>query len=124
MKSQTLPSKALLDQVIDLNAIRYLEDAIGDALPLLVDTYLTSVPEILEIVAGCITTRDYATVAREGHSLRSNCDQIGARKMQYLCADLEKAAKAGDDPRLHEILPQIRGAWKEVYLQLKELKLA
>ncbi len=58
--------------------------------------FVTSAPERLRVANDGIAAGEQAVVATAFHTMRSGCGQLGARHLEQLCANAERAAKHGD----------------------------
>jgi HPt (histidine-containing phosphotransfer) domain-containing protein len=61
----------------------------------LVDSYVSSVPEKLEIIEKCISTEDVQTLARVVHQLKGSAGSYGFPAITSLAAELEQSLLRG-----------------------------
>lgn len=78
----------------DFDALLELLDR--DAMREVVTIFVGSVPERVSIARRGIAAGDSAAAATAFHTMRSGCGQLGARRLEQLCADAERTAKADD----------------------------
>lgn len=81
-------------QVIDFNALLELldESTMRDVVAL----FVASAPSRLTSAREGLATGDTSRAATALHTLRSGCGQLGARRLEELCAAGEQMAKHGD----------------------------
>ena len=61
-----------------------------------VTIFVGSVPERVNVARHGIADGDLRAAATAFHTMRSGCGQLGARRLEELCASAERAAKGGD----------------------------
>jgi HPt (histidine-containing phosphotransfer) domain-containing protein len=67
-----------------------------DALDAIVDTFLESVPERVEVLCGLLASGSLPDVSRAAHALKSSVAAIGARRLALTLAGIESGANSGD----------------------------
>ncbi|MBI2409374.1 MAG: Hpt domain-containing protein [Gemmatimonadetes bacterium] len=89
----------------DFNALLELLDR--ETMREVVQLFLAAAPTRLETARQAVTSGNAAVAATALHTMRSGCGQLGARRLEELCATGEREAKHGDlaavDTRLSEI---------------------
>ena len=65
--------------------------------------YTRTIPEKVERVEKLYRTRKWADYAIEVHGLKNASRQIGAMELSSVCAELEKAARAGNEETIMQI---------------------
>jgi HPt (histidine-containing phosphotransfer) domain-containing protein len=73
-----------------------------------IESYLDSAQERLRLIEACAAARDFVGLAREAHDLKGVSGNFGARRLQGLADELERAAKDGDADAVALLAPQIR----------------
>jgi HPt (histidine-containing phosphotransfer) domain-containing protein len=88
---------ALLDAEL-IASIRMIEKASGrsDVLSGLVGKLESNIAGFPRAFRDCLGRGDEAGAARAAHTLKGSCHQLGAQALGELCAEIERAAKAGD----------------------------
>jgi len=73
--------------------------------------FVTGQRDTVNQLSAALETDDRASAERMAHTTKGVCGNIGAKKAQALAAELEQAAKAGEDTaRLHAITEALRDA--------------
>jgi HPt (histidine-containing phosphotransfer) domain-containing protein len=89
----------------DFNALLELLDR--DTMRDVIQLFLAAAPTRLETARQAVATGDAGVAATALHTMRSGCGQLGARRLEELCATGEREAKHGDlaavNTRLGEI---------------------
>jgi two-component system sensor histidine kinase/response regulator len=92
-------SPAVGSSVLDLSvvaAIRSLGDpGEPDVFAEIARLFLADVPVHLAALRAAVETRNAASVGQIAHRLRGGALEMGALRMAPLCADIERAARAG-----------------------------
>lgn len=78
----------------DFDALLELLDR--DTMREVVTIFVGSVPERVNVARRSIAGGDTGAAATAFHTMRSGCGQLGARRLEQLCADAERTAKTGD----------------------------
>ncbi len=90
-----------------------------------IESYLESAQERLRLIEACAGAMDLVGLAREAHDLKGVSGNFGARRLQDLAEQLERAAKDGDAAAITALTPQIRlasiTAWDLVGRRLASL---
>lgn len=117
--SDALPEIILDIQVID--NLRSLQDEEDPHLVAeLIDNYLTEAPEkIIEMISAQHAS-EYYRFERIAHSLKSSSGMLGARRMQALCAQLERLGHFGKLDEVAPIFDQLNQEFDAVSILLRE----
>lgn len=83
-------------EVLNLDTIAMMYDAIGDDLNQIIDLYIVDVPQDLEKMRQALASNDLTTAHRLAHSLKSSSANLGAMQTSALAADLEHSIKDGE----------------------------
>ncbi len=75
-----------------------------------IESYLSAAQGRLQRIEACAKSGDLVGMAREAHDLKGTSGNFGARRLQNLAEQLEKAAKAGDEAAVKALAPEIRRA--------------
>lgn len=78
----------------DFDALLELLDR--DTMREVVTIFVGSVPGRMSAARHGIAGGDLPAAVTAFHTMRSGCGQLGARRLESLCADAERTAKAGD----------------------------
>lgn len=78
-----------------------------------VHLFVASCPDRLTAAREGIGGGDGIAAATAFHTLRSGCGQLGARAMEQLSADAERAAKAGDFPLAGTLLARVESEYAQ-----------
>ncbi|MEY2690059.1 MAG: hypothetical protein RL375_4259 [Pseudomonadota bacterium] len=88
------------DRVIDLNRLEHLRAIQSDNQPSLVreliDLFVADAPGHVAAIDEAVRMADAALLRRHAHRFLSATQNIGARRMSELCADIERLARVGD----------------------------
>lgn len=82
-------------KVFDTETLDSLKEAIGDAINHIVTVYLDDVPACIQNMREALSKKEYETVGRLAHSLKSSSANLGAMQTSAVAAELEKAMKEG-----------------------------
>jgi HPt (histidine-containing phosphotransfer) domain-containing protein len=91
----------LADGAIELPALMRLLDAIGGDpadLSELVEDFVVGAPELVAQMTAAAAASDTRALYRASHTLKSNAQDFGARRLATLCAALEGACRDGPCP--------------------------
>jgi HPt (histidine-containing phosphotransfer) domain-containing protein len=93
-------------QLADFDALLELleEETMRDVVGL----FVAAAPTRLASAEDGLATGDMARAATAFHTLRSGCGQLGARRLEELCASGEQMAKHGDVAAAGERLRDVR----------------
>ena len=87
------------------------DDAAGDLLARVVDTYLQSSSRLERAIRDAVAAADPGAIARAAHTLKSSSGQVGAARLAGLCKDLEAHGRAGRTRDAEALLPEL---WNEL----------
>jgi CheY-like chemotaxis protein len=114
---------ALAEPTVPILDPGVLKDMVGDDPDILaevVDTYLDTLPPLMDDLERAVSSGDM-TVAREtAHSLKGGAANLGGALMRRIASDVEQAAKAGDASACSEKLPALRKQMEMLFRSLKE----
>jgi HPt (histidine-containing phosphotransfer) domain-containing protein len=82
--------------------------------------FTASAPERLAAAQQGIAAGDAAAVITAFHTLRSGCGQLGAKRLDDLCATAERAAKGGDLSAAEVQLPGVRAEYERCVVWFRE----
>lgn len=103
-------AEAAPDQVAagDPQAIARLHKWGGDKLVReMTALFLAQVPERIAAAREGLRELNAAEVERAAHSLKSSCSQLGAARMQTICAEIERLSAAGELNPVPELVDRI-----------------
>ena len=105
---------------LDLNALTQLGDLMGEGLGDVIETFLSDTPLQLQSIALAIETRDYATLTRAAHSVKSSSDALGAVVLGKVAEALEmQSREQGSLPESERLLASLRVAFDAVEPSLR-----
>jgi two-component system sensor histidine kinase/response regulator len=97
---------------LDMNALVQLRELFDDGVADVLQTYLTDTPNQFRTMAEAIRARDYETLERSAHSLKSSSRTFGASIVANRAADLETLAHArGSLDEAVQLLSALRSAF-------------
>jgi HPt (histidine-containing phosphotransfer) domain-containing protein len=110
------------EEIIDRATFEGLTELVGDDfIGELVETFFEEAPGLLAQMDQALTGNDAETFRRAAHSLKSNGNSFGARRLAELARELEAL---GRDGRLDEAgpkLPQLEAAYEEAAQALRAI---
>src|SRR5678815_3089991 len=113
----TRSASDILDLAI-LSGLRELgatpSDSQVTALEELIDLFLKDSHSRLQKLASSLAAKDWVGVASTAHTFKGSANNLGARHLASMLADLEKAAKAGSSTDSANILLTVRSEFHEV----------
>ncbi len=99
-------------QQIDDNSV--LQEVIG--------IYLGEAPSRIEGIRAAIASSDWRTLVAEAHALRSSSGNVGATRVQEICAELEAIGKAGGDSSAADLLRHLESEYARAASDLQKLQ--
>jgi len=100
------------ESAVDSQAIAQLEALPGDGdenlLANLIQLFINTAPPVIAEMRAAVNAADARAVGLAAHQLKGSCAQFGARRLQELCAQLEKIGRSGSLKSAGELL-----AWTE-----------
>ena len=94
----------------------------GPFLGELIGTFLEDAPGLVVTLREGLAASDLDAFRRAAHSLKSNCDTLGALGLAALARELETRARAGNLAGAAERVTEIAGAYDAVARALEELR--
>jgi CheY-like chemotaxis protein len=86
-----------------------------------VEAFLGDSPPRIEALKSSVAAGDADTLGRAAHSLKGSSGNLGAARMQALCADIERLARAGQTETLGPLVGQLDIEYERVADRLVEL---
>jgi HPt (histidine-containing phosphotransfer) domain-containing protein len=86
-----------------------------------VEAFLSDSPPRIEALKSSLAGGDADTLGRAAHSLKGSSGNFGAARMQALCADIERLARAGQTEALGPLVVQLDIEYERVADRLVEL---
>jgi signal transduction histidine kinase/CheY-like chemotaxis protein len=86
-----------------------------------VEAFLGDSPPRIEALKSSLAGGDADTLGRAAHSLKGSSGNFGAARMQALCADIERLARAGQTEALGPLVVQLDVEYERVADRLVEL---
>jgi HPt (histidine-containing phosphotransfer) domain-containing protein len=126
VRVQPEPDRTLSDgTVLDSRALEELLATLGGELAnlkILIDSFLTDGPGLLDELDGFVEADDAAGVRRVAHSLKSNGADFGATTFAERCKQLEMMGKSGELDGAAEMAAQIRAEYRRVAAALATVR--
>ena len=121
MQTTRLAALPMLDEAV-IAALRDPELG-GDPefLVEVVEAFLDDAPPRLETIRSTLASGDGEGLGRAAHSLKGSSGNFGAMRMQALCADIERLARAGELSPLGPLVAQLAVEYGRVADRLGEL---
>jgi two-component system, sensor histidine kinase and response regulator len=119
-KAPTANTKRVSD-VIDVAVLDTLRASRPDLLARLIKTYLGYAPEALKELVGAFERKDFETLSRVAHSLKSSSANLGANRLSDLCRSLEAAGKGHDHDHCATLVTDIQTNFAQVQQTLNEI---
>jgi len=90
-----------------------------DPLAEFIDLFLEDVPSRLRAIKAALAKPDAAALKEAAHSLKGSANNLGARPLARLCADLEKLGAQEDVAAALRLLPELSGEFERVRFVLE-----
>lgn len=111
--------------MIDRRAIERLFETVGrdeNSLVELIHCFLDEGPELVSSLALAAGDRDFTTMRRSAHSLKSNARDFGATELSDRCAEIEDDLRAGLEPNdALERADRVSACWDAVEATLRQI---
>jgi signal transduction histidine kinase/CheY-like chemotaxis protein/HPt (histidine-containing phosphotransfer) domain-containing protein len=108
-------SGTLSSPILDNERISYLEAEFGGALTAeLMELFLDQAPEILTSLREAVEANDPGGIQRSAHYLRGSSGNIGAMRVEALCAELEALGRSGKVDETTDVLAMLQETFDEV----------
>jgi two-component system, sensor histidine kinase and response regulator len=85
-----------LDQSVLAGLRELQEEGEPDILKEMVELFLTDVPPHLAALRGAVEAGDAHSVEQIAHTLKGSCGNMGAKRIEALCTELEEIGRSGD----------------------------
>ena len=72
------------------------EEGEPDILEELIELFLTDVPPQLVALQAAVEAGDAHAIERIAHTLKGSCGNMGAKRMEAICAELEELGRSGN----------------------------
>jgi CheY-like chemotaxis protein len=109
-----------LDQSVLAGLRELQEEGEPDILKEVVELFLTDVPPQLAALRGAVEAGDAHSVEQIAHTLKGSCGNMGAKRIEALCTELEEIGRSGDlraaparISRLEEEFRRVRAVFEE-----------
>jgi two-component system sensor histidine kinase/response regulator len=99
----------------------FQEEGKPDFVQELFELFVSLTPPMLIKMEKGLDAKDYLTIARTAHTLKSQAGNLGAKRMGILCGEIENLAR-GDKPSHDLLVPLVENARKEYEDVEKELR--
>lgn len=116
------PTPQLLS--LDKDRVRELQELASDdpgLLSELIDIFLTSTPEMIDQMRHALEDEDSDSLRRDAHTLKGSSGQMGALRIQDLCATIETLASTGSLVGIEALLSEVSLAFARAVGELRSL---
>ena len=116
------PAPQLLS--LDKDRVRELQELASDDPSLLgelIDIFLTGTPELIDQMRRALEDEDSASLRRDAHTLKGSSGQMGALRIQDLCATIETLASTGSLVGVEALLSEVSLAFARAVGELRSL---
>ncbi len=93
----------------------------GTFLKELYGTYLRELPRRLEAIRSAAGAGDAGALRQAAHALKGSSGNVGARRLQKVCLQLEEAARSGDLGQVPALLPELEAEAREAEARMRQL---
>ena len=108
------------ERLYDLSLIEEMAQGDKDFMKEIAETFVVSVPAVLEMLVGHCRTQDWKAMADEAHNLKSNIDTFQIASIKDEIRRIELNGKQGLDLDVTpQIVDKVASVLKEVIKQLK-----
>ncbi len=110
-------------EILDAKALHRLREWGGDKLTAqMIHLFLENAPARMEQIRTGATGPELREADRGAHSLKSSAANIGAERVRNLCADIERAASAGDAATVSSLFPSLEEAFSQAIAALESVQ--
>lgn len=116
------PAPQLLS--LDKDRVRELQELASDdpgLLTELIDIFLTGTPELIDQMRHSLEDEDSNSLRRNAHTLKGSSGQMGALRIQDLCATIETLASTGSLVGVEALLSEVSLAFTRAVGELRSL---
>lgn len=116
----------LMNDVLDMAVVEELLSLSDDGDPeLLLDLirlFLADGPVKVAAVRDGLAAKDFEVMERAAHSLKGSSGNLGARRLQNTCEQMQLATRNHDLPTSARLTPQLVAEYSEVERALQDLR--
>jgi len=116
-----LPSQPAIQRAV----INQWVQAIGDpqAFHRIIDIFLVETPRALQEMGRALDSRDWKTLYRQAHTIKTSSWNLGAQRLSGLCSDLEKATYPllGQEPTTLQV-EAFQQQWRQIQLEYQRVR--
>jgi CheY-like chemotaxis protein/HPt (histidine-containing phosphotransfer) domain-containing protein len=120
------PPRSVRAPAIDPAAFAALREMVGDddeeVLAMVIDSYLTDAPKLLEALGRAIEEKDGPALNFAAHTLKSTSATVGAENFAALCKRLEAMGRTGITAEASEIFSLLSAEYEFVKVALQNLR--
>lgn len=84
----------------------------------LTELFLDDTAARIESLRNQLTGKDLVSLARQAHSIRGGCKQVGAQRMERLAAQLESTALAGESALLGQLVDDLEESFEQTRIAM------
>ena len=108
-------SETMTSPILDDERVSYLEAEFGGAMTAeLLELFLDQAPEILTSLREAVEANDPGGIERSAHYLKGSSGNIGAARVEALCAELEALGRSGKVDETTDVLAMLEETFDEV----------
>jgi histidine phosphotransfer protein HptB len=106
---------------LDQQALSTLKDVMEDDFSLLINTFLQDSENRLKTLDSLIDSDNQDAIRRAAHSFKGSCSNIGASRLAFICAELERKAVANELTHIQQEIDLIKAEYATVKALLLDL---
>jgi signal transduction histidine kinase/DNA-binding response OmpR family regulator len=112
------------ENLIDHATLQQLVETLGDNEIVLdlIDTFLQEMPRMGAAMQQSLSEQNTATLMRNAHTLKSNCQSLGATVLGQASAELETACREGKSAQYEPLLNQIMVLLPDTIIAFEDLR--
>ncbi|HSP14049.1 MAG TPA: response regulator [Thermoanaerobaculia bacterium] len=112
----------LTETAIDNGAIERLQQIDPSVLREVIDLYISDAPLRIASIRDAVARADAQLLASAAHALKGSSGNAGAKRVQEICSDLEKAGRAGALNGAPALLDQLESEYQRAVGTLRRLR--
>lgn len=93
-----------------------------DILVEIIDSFLNTSPERLELIAKSIEEHDFKAAANKAHAMKSGAKVLGGDEVERLCQEIENLRDSQDLEKLKKIFACLQESYQIMSKELREIK--
>ena len=118
------PPTGSLDRSVLQNLRELQQEGEPDVLVELIELFLSDTSTRLRDISEAATAGDASSLEKSAHALKGSSQNMGAKRMGALCAELQELGRSGDLTRTPELVALLTAEFERVGAELNEEKAA